>query len=108
MGSHLVNGKFKSDKYPWCPEGFVPLKTSDKDAQPVLAAYSASHRARDPEFSDDLDEALKLEGHKAPEVKEINLTIGDVEGVQAFFQELGRLDVSKGDQVRVAFVILRK
>lgn len=63
MGAHLLDGKFQSDKYPWCARGFVPLKTSDKHAQPALALYAQAHRAKDAEFSADLEEALKLEGY---------------------------------------------
>jgi len=66
MGSHLIDGKFQSDKYTWCQRGFVPLKTSDKDAQPALWGYAQAHRARDPEFSADLETALKNDGYVPP------------------------------------------
>jgi hypothetical protein len=59
---HLVDGHFQSDKYRWCPRDFVPLKTTDKDAQPVLWAYAQVHRARDLEFSADLETALRVAG----------------------------------------------
>lgn len=62
MGSHLIDGKFQSDKYPATPTGFVPLKCTDKDAQPLLWEYAQRHRARDPEFSADLETALKNAG----------------------------------------------
>ena len=55
MGNHLVGGEFQSDKYPWCARGFVPLKVTDKGAQYLLWEYAQTHRARDPEFSADLD-----------------------------------------------------
>ena len=62
MGAHLIGGLFKSDKYEWCPAGFVPLKVSDKMAQPELWSYAQKRRAVDSEFGDDLEEALKLQG----------------------------------------------
>lgn len=64
MGSHLMNGQFQSDKYPATPTGFVPLKCTDKDAQDLLWTYAQRHRARDPEFSADLEQALKNGGYK--------------------------------------------
>lgn len=63
MGNHLVNGKFRSDKYLWCPPGFVPLKVTDRMAQPMLLSYAEARRSIDPEFSEDLIEALKLAGY---------------------------------------------
>lgn len=62
MGSHIVDGKFQSDKYDWSKPGFVPLKVSDKMAQPVLWEYAQSRRAVDAEFADDLEQALRAEG----------------------------------------------
>lgn len=66
MGNHLIDGNFKSDKYDWCHWGFVPLKVTDKDAQPLLWAYAQAHRSRDPGFSADLEQALKNAGFNAP------------------------------------------
>jgi hypothetical protein len=66
MGSHLIGGKFQSDKYGWCLPDFVPLKTTDKDAQPFLWGYAQAHRARDEAFSSDLETALKNAGFKPP------------------------------------------
>ena len=63
---HLVGGTFQSDKYRWCPRGFVPLKITDKDAQPQLWAYAQAHRERDPQFSDDLETALRNAGYEPP------------------------------------------
>lgn len=66
MGSHLVGGHFKSDKYEWSRPDFVPLKTTDPDAQPVLWAYAQAHRSRDEAFTEDLEAALKNAGFKPP------------------------------------------
>jgi hypothetical protein len=44
MGAHLIDGQFQS-------------------AQPLLWQYAEGHRAIDPEFSDDLQEALRLAGY---------------------------------------------
>lgn len=63
MGEHLIEGKFQSDKYPECPRGKVPLSTSDPDAQPLLWIYAQRRRIKDPEFSADLEEALRLQGY---------------------------------------------
>ena len=76
MGSHLIDGKFQSDKYPATPTGFVPLKCTDKDAQPLLWEYAQRHRARDPEFSADLETALKNAGYKPP--KTITRKVSDL------------------------------
>jgi hypothetical protein len=70
MGSHLVevDGKltFKSDKYPECPAGKVPLSVKDTLAQPVLWRYAQRFREQkkdnDPEFADDVETALKNAG----------------------------------------------
>ena len=58
---HLtITGKFQSDKYPWCPAGFVPLKITDPDAREVLRIYAHLHLHRDFEFSSDLLEAITI------------------------------------------------
>lgn len=60
---HLTtSGEFRSDKYPWCKDGFLPLKLADKSAWPMLRAYADVRRAVDAEFSDDLHEALDNKG----------------------------------------------
>lgn len=64
MGEHLIGGQFKSDKYPWCPAGFVPLKVTDPGAQGPLWAYAQQRRGIDAEFSADLEEALRLAGYE--------------------------------------------
>lgn len=69
MGEHLTaDGEFQSDKYKdWCPPGFVPLKLSDKMAQPLLWQYAETRRGVDQEFADDLQQALRLQGYDRPE-----------------------------------------
>ncbi len=58
---HLtVTGKFQSDKYEWCPAGFVPLKVGDPMCQDLLHNYAERRRVIDPAFSDDLAEALSF------------------------------------------------
>jgi hypothetical protein len=66
MGAHIVNGTFQSDKYPQCPAGKVPLSVKDKAAQPLLWQYAQTHRSIDPEFSDDLETALRAAGYSPP------------------------------------------
>lgn len=67
MGAHLIDGKtFQSDKYPSCPPGKVPLSVKDPAAQPLLWEYAQRHREVDAEFSDDLEEALRLAGYVPP------------------------------------------
>lgn len=63
MGSHIVNGKFQSDKYPTCPPGKVPLSVKDPAAQPLLWEYAQRRRAVDAEFADDLEFALREAGY---------------------------------------------
>ena len=54
-GEHLTEeGEFKSDKYEWCPPGFVPFKLADEMAQPFLWGYADVRRTVDQEFADDL------------------------------------------------------
>jgi hypothetical protein len=63
MGAHIdAQGRFQSDKYPWCHPDKVPLSVHDKDAHPFLWAYAELHRARDPEFADDLQRRLRAVG----------------------------------------------
>lgn len=69
MGVHLKEEDgvvtFQSDKYPACPAGKVPLSVKDKDAQDLLWTYAQRHRARDGEFSADLEQALRNAGYDA-------------------------------------------
>lgn len=60
--THLVDGQFQSDKYEWCERGFVPMKVTDRTAQPMLWAYAQSRRAVDPQFANDLEKALRFAG----------------------------------------------
>lgn len=66
MGAHLKDGKFQSDKYPSCPAGKVPLSTKDPTAQDLLWEYAQRRRSVDAEFSEDLEEALRLDGYIPP------------------------------------------
>lgn len=66
MGSHLIDGKFQSDKYPTTPLGCVPLKCTDVMAQDLLWEYARRRRSVDAEFSDDLETALKNAGYRPP------------------------------------------
>ncbi len=64
---HLtVTSEFQSDKYPWCPAGFVPLKVTDPMATTLLWAYAGRRRVVDKEFSRDLEEALLFAGDTCP------------------------------------------
>jgi len=56
---HLtVTDEFQSNKYTWCPAGFVPLKITDPMATTLLWTYAGRRRELDKEFSRDLEEAL--------------------------------------------------
>lgn len=56
---HLtVSGSFRSDKYPWCRVGFVPLKLTDPAARDLLTEYARRRGAIDSAFEFDLYEAL--------------------------------------------------
>lgn len=66
MGSHLIEGQFKSDKYPETPAGKVPLSCKDTTAQDLLWEYAQRRRSVDAEFADDLEEALRLAGYEPP------------------------------------------
>lgn len=52
MGHHIINGKFKSDKYSWCLEGFFPLKFTDSKARKFIRAYA--EETDDNELAQDL------------------------------------------------------
>jgi len=68
MGEHLIDGEFKSDKYPETPKGLVPLKPTDPMAQDLLAIYAYRRTDRDKGFSEDLLEALRLKGYNPEQV----------------------------------------
>jgi hypothetical protein len=59
---HIVKGEFQSDKYPKTPRGKVPLSVKDPMAQDLLWQYAQRHREVDPQFSDDLEFALREKG----------------------------------------------
>lgn len=67
MGSHLIDGKFQSDKYPTCPPGKVPLSIKDPMAQDLLWQYAQRRRAVDAEFAEDLETALLAAGYNGGE-----------------------------------------
>ena len=57
MGHHLTkDGKFKSDKYAWCPEGFFALKLTDPTAQAAALLYSSMTTEK--ELCEDLRTAI--------------------------------------------------
>lgn len=72
MGSHIINGKFQSDKYPTCPPGKVPLSVTDTSAQDLLWAYAQRRRPIDAEFASDLEQALTAAGFATDDHEEIN------------------------------------
>ena len=62
------SGTFQSDKYPWCPAGFVPLKLTDPEAREALADYVSRKRSAcngDEDFLADLLTAIHI--HDDPE-----------------------------------------
>lgn len=62
--SHIVDGKFQSDKYPWCQPDFVPLKVTDTLAQPYLWATACMYDAMGDDFGRDLKKRLLTAGYK--------------------------------------------
>jgi len=63
MPHHIKAGKFQSDMFPGCPAGMVPLSTSSKRAQDLLWELAQRHREEDPEFAEDLEFALRVQGY---------------------------------------------
>jgi len=60
MSHHLTeDGQFKSDKYPWCPAGFIALKFTDPLAQKVLLDYA--DETKDKELASDIRKALAVQ-----------------------------------------------
>ena len=76
MGAHLINGEFQSDKYPTTPRGKVPLSVKDPTAQDLLWEYAQRRRDVDAEFSDDLEESLRLTGYEQPERRRLLPVVG--------------------------------
>lgn len=57
MRHHMTkDGKFKSDKYDWCKEGFFALKLTDPIAQRAVLKYATMTQDRD--LAADLREAV--------------------------------------------------
>ena len=56
---------FKSDKYQWCPTGFVPLKVTDPMAVDLLFIYALRRGVVDREFEEAL-RAVIAEGAASP------------------------------------------
>ena len=59
MGHHIINGKFKSDKYAWCLPGFFVLKFSNPKARKFILAYA--DETDDKELAEDLRTACENE-----------------------------------------------
>lgn len=65
VGDHIgPGGRFQSDKYKGCPEGKVPLSTSDPMAQDLLWEYSLRRWVVDEDFSKDLQMCLEDDGYR--------------------------------------------
>jgi len=98
---HIVAGRFQSDKYAWCAPGFVPLKTSDRMAQPDLASYARKRRAEDAAFADDLEFALRADGYE-PE------SVADEEALRALVDDVlaGRVNKSDRTETELALAAL--
>ena len=66
-GSHLIAGEFVSDKFPWSPIGFFPMKFTDKNAQPVLWQYAkVMDECDDSHCANDIRGALVAAGYEPP------------------------------------------
>ena len=72
-GRHLSqDGKFLSDKYPWCPAGFIALKFSDPRAAAALRAYAVD--CSEPNLARDILEALEAPAVTPEKRKEAELS----------------------------------
>lgn len=59
--AHLtVSGLFQSQKYRWAPAGYLPLKIGDPLANDLITTYAVRRSADDPQFAEDVMEALRL------------------------------------------------
>ncbi len=92
MGSHIVDGKFQSDKYPTCPPDKVPLSVGDPSAQDLLWEYARRRRAVDAEFSDDLEAILTARGYAPGPESESDELPGTREDWRALMSDGRRLD----------------
>lgn len=62
---HLTQrGVFKSNKYPWCKAGFLPLKLTDETAQSWMWGYALLRGVVDREFLEDVHYALDKLGYR--------------------------------------------
>ena len=79
--SHIVNGKFQSDKYPSCPAGKVPLSTKDPMAQDLLWEYAVRRMNLDRDFSLELKACLKADGYQEStgQIKQLKERIEELE-----------------------------
>lgn len=61
--THLTDdGNFKSDKYDWCPEGFLALKFTDHNARVALTVYAELIKNIDHQLSQDILDVCAREG----------------------------------------------
>lgn len=101
MGAHLIGGQFQSDKYPSTPRGKVPLSVKDPTAHDLLWEYAQRRRSVDAEFSDDLEEALRLAGYQGPTTERWDAAAkaeGRREGLLAAIEEIDGLMSDGCDQ----------
>lgn len=55
---HPGRTTFKSDKYAWCPPGFLPLKLTDPMAVDLIMLYAVRRLSVDAEFSEAIAEVI--------------------------------------------------
>jgi hypothetical protein len=59
MSHHLIDGKFKSDKYPDLAPDKIVVSFKHAEAWPALAALAEGYDERDPELADDIRTRLQ-------------------------------------------------
>lgn len=108
MGEHLISGEFQSDKYPTCPRGKVPLSTKDPMAQDLLWKYAQRRRKIDPEFSEDLEEALELSGfittvknRKISNMKTLNVIIHYLKKDKKFLEDYQGITIKDDKDITI-------
>lgn len=57
MSHHIKDQDFLSDKYDWCPSGFMALKFSDPVARMALKVYAEN--TQDQELAEDILSVIK-------------------------------------------------
>ena len=62
MRSHIVNGKWQSDRYPTAPADTVPMLLTDPRWQDLIWIYAERWRQEDPVFTEELQEHLVRHG----------------------------------------------